>query len=64
MSTYFLARNLLVHPYFSQVGPLSIATVSGGGLMVSEISSKVECRIVYARVPVILFPPANVVPQR
>jgi hypothetical protein len=45
MSAYFLARNLLVHSYYSQGGPLSLATVTGAGGVVSEVLGTVESRI-------------------
>jgi serine/threonine-protein kinase len=54
ISAYFLARNLLVHSYFSQGGPLALATVTGAGF-VSEILGTVGSRILSAFVCLFLF---------
>jgi serine/threonine-protein kinase len=55
ISAYFLARNLLVHSYYSQGGPLSLATVTGAGGVVSEILGTVEIRILSALVLLFFF---------
>jgi serine/threonine-protein kinase len=48
IAPYFLARNLLLHSYISPAGPLSLDTVSGAGLLVTEILSALERRIFIA----------------
>jgi hypothetical protein len=64
ISAYFLARNLLVHSYYTQGGPLSLATVPGAGGVVSEILGTLEFRITSALLLLFFFPSAGVVPQR